>query len=245
MNRSIRGIRLILAVATLTLVLAIPAIAQPREGGTNRGSGIRAERQIELMDEKLDLTDAQEAQVRSILEQHRSKAAAWFSENPSATREERLAFHNEHRAALRAEISDVLSEEQGAQLDAVLPATPYGRGMMSGGRAGTGRGDRGFMRGARADRAGRMLFRQLDLSEEQTQQLQAMREAHRQEMTAWLDQNPNATRQERLDFMAQHREEGLEEMKSILTPEQVEKLETLRSQRKEAGPRQGRGRMRL
>ncbi len=243
MTQLIRGRKLLLTLMILGVALAVPAVAQSTGDGSDRTQGIRSERQLDFMIERLELSDEQANEVRGILAEHRAEAAEWFSQNASATREERMAFHAEHRADLHTSLAEVLTDEQEQKLDKVLSTRRGARGAIGQRDRGMQRGDRA-MRGARGDgRMAQRVWNQLDLTEDQIEKLQAMRDAHRQERTAWIEKNPNATRQDRMEFMEQHREAGRAELETVLTPEQLEKLNSLRENRPKRGPRQGRSRM--
>jgi hypothetical protein len=85
-----------------------------------------------------------------------------------------------------------------------------------GGKSGPGWG-RGPMDGPFWD--------QLGLTEEQREQMEAIRDSHRSAMLAWRDANPEATSAERRDFREQLHESGRKAMEDILTAEQLEEFD--------------------
>lgn len=215
---------LLFAVLFVGTAAVDSALAQRPNGPNRPDVGVRAERNLNYLIDELDLTESQVEPVRSILAEHRDAAAEWFRANRSATRAERLAFHQEHRAALEAELGSVLNEDQMQSFKETLPV--YARM----GRAAFGRGadERGRAAGLRG---GAGMAQWLDLTDEQTEQLTSFRTQHREALRTWLAENPDATRAERLAFMEQHRTARDAALGSILTEQQLEELDSLRSTR--------------
>ncbi|MEO0378264.1 MAG: Spy/CpxP family protein refolding chaperone [Cyanobacteria bacterium P01_A01_bin.17] len=81
-----------------------------------------------------------------------------------------------------------------------------------------------------AQRAAR-LKQELSLSDEQAQNIRAIRESYKPQMQS-LRQQPNAKQERQALRMKMY-----EEIKAELTPDQVQKLEALRAQRKNRGHR--------
>jgi Spy/CpxP family protein refolding chaperone len=163
-----------IAVASLSAIGAVPILAQPGMGGArdNMNPEERLDRRLDFMDEKLDLSDEQVKEVRGILENAHAEASAWHEDNPEAARKDRRAFRDEHRAATKEAIGNILTDDQKAQFDSL--------------KDGRGRRGRGRHRGARrAHRDGKILHR-LDLSDEQKEQLKTLRKEHREAMKASL-----------------------------------------------------------
>ena len=156
--------------------------------------------------EALDLTEEQKAAVEEIREKAKTDAEA------AETREAR----QEIRQAAREEILSVLTEEQIAKLEQLREERPRGRGRPGKGRIGIGpRGPFGGPDGPPP------VFEELDLTEEQKA---AIKEIHEQAKT---DAEAAETRQARREIMQAAHEEVL----SVLTEEQIEKLEQLREDR--------------
>ena len=78
--------------------------------------GRRGDRTSGLV-ERLDLTPAQQAQLKEIRTTYREAAQAWREANPEATREEKKAYRAEQREATKAAIKAVLTPEQVAELE--------------------------------------------------------------------------------------------------------------------------------
>jgi Spy/CpxP family protein refolding chaperone len=154
----------------------------------------------------LDLTEEQQAAITEIREQARVDVEA---------AETRDARHEIIQAA-HEEVLSVLTEEQIEKLEQLREERPYGRGGPGKGniRIGPGRPVGG------SDDL-RPVFEELDLTEEQKT---AIKEIHEQ---ARADAESAETRQARQEIMQAAHEEVL----SVLTDEQIEKLEQLREDR--------------
>ncbi len=150
--------------------------------------------------EVLDLTDEQQAAIAEIRETARADAEA------AETRETR----HEIMQAAREEILSVLTEEQIEKLEQLRSRKPWGQGGP--GKGHHGQGPRGPFSGHGDPLA------YLDLTEEQQAAIAEIRENAKTEAEA------AQTREARHEIMQAAREEVL----SVLTDEQIEKLEQLR-----------------
>ena len=162
----------------------------------------------------LDLTEEQKTAIAEIRENARVEAEA--AETPEARREIMQAAHEE--------VKSVLTDEQVEKLEQLPPGAPRGRG-------GPGRGHMGIgPRGPYAGPDGPLAA--LDLTEEQQAAITEIRENARTEaQTA-------ETREARQEIMQAAHEEVL----SVLTDEQIEKLEQScpRTSWGQGGPGRGR-----
>jgi protein CpxP len=126
-NRSTRWIGILAGV--IALAVASPAVAQ--EQGVRRGHD--PEKRIEMLQEKLDLTDQQVAEVRAIFAEQGEKLRAL---KESEDREGFRALHEETHERLAA----VLDDEQRQKLEALREEHEQHRG---GHKNGEGRGHDG------------------------------------------------------------------------------------------------------
>lgn len=101
-NGSTRWIGILAGV--IALAVATPALAQ--EQGVRRGHD--PEKRIEMLEEKLDLTEEQVAQVRAIFAEQAEKHRAL---RESADREGFRALHEETHGRLVAELDDAQREK--------------------------------------------------------------------------------------------------------------------------------------
>ena len=190
-------------IAAALLATAMPATAQKAP----RDPEARIDRRIEQMDERLDLTEAQESEIRRILAEH------------AAEMEPRRREMRAHREGLDAAIKDVLTPEQ---------REIYGKA----------RDERIGRMGARMDHMARMA-EELNLSEDQKERLKVLHQAHRETMQNWREANPEATAEERKAFFETQREAMHESLQSVLSSDQLRKLEQMHAQRGKRG--EGRG----
>ncbi|MGI9175691.1 MAG: T9SS type A sorting domain-containing protein [Rhodothermales bacterium] len=229
---------LFVLAALLGLCSALPANAQrPDRHGD---SAQRAERYLNFLDEKLDLSDAQEEQIQSVWDDQREAAQAWREANPDATREERQAYREEQRSEINAATEAILTPEQTEQYQSLKDEWTERRGDRPnrGDRPDRGdRSDQGNRRGRRHD--GRQgdrtseLVERLDLTEAQQAQLKEIRTTYREAAQAWREANPEATREEKQAYRTEQREAMKAAIEAVLTPEQVTELERLQAERGE------------
>lgn len=159
--------------------------------------------------EKLNLTDAQRAQLKALHTGQRDAVKAWMDANPNATREEKQAYRKEQAESHREALQNVLTPEQQQMLEETRSArSRRSRGRMQ-------RGHRGL--------AG------LELTDAQKSQLQDLRQAHRAAMKAWMEAQPEATREEKRAYRKEQAEAHRNALENILTPEQKQMLEERRA----------------
>ncbi|MGA8940163.1 MAG: Spy/CpxP family protein refolding chaperone [Acidobacteriaceae bacterium] len=96
--------------------------------------GMNPERRLEMMQRRLNLSDAQTAQVRTIFSESRAKMDALRSDT-SLTREDRRSQMMNLRQGEQAKVRAVLSPEQQAKYDAMMQRMRERRGeaAMQGG----------------------------------------------------------------------------------------------------------------
>ncbi len=207
----LRGIALLL----LGLALASPAAAQRQRNPERFDPAERMDRHLQRLDKVLDLTDAQEAQIREVMAAHREEARAWHEARPEATREERQVFRTEQHEEMRAALEGILTAEQ----QKIFAGVVMGRFMGEGHR----RGGAGHHRGAFLDR--------LDLTEAQETQIREIMAAHREEGRAWAAAHPDATREERQAYRQEHAAALKAAIEAVLTPEQREQFRSRQNER--------------
>lgn len=165
----------------------------------------------------LDLTEEQQAAIAEIRE--KAKADVEAAETREAKQEIMQAAHEE--------VLSVLTEEQKEKLEQLREERPHGRGGPGKGRIGVDpRGPGGGPDGPPP------LFEELDLTEEQKT---AINDIHEQ---ARADVEAAETREARQEIMQAAHDEVL----SVLTDEQIEKLEQLREERPRGRGGRGPGR---
>lgn len=212
--------KMILGIIGFTLLLHIsPASSQAKNKKMSREEKI--EQRIKNLDKKLDLSDAQEKQIREILEKHSTKL-----EDIKAEKEKLKGEARKENEAIAAEIKNVLSKEQNVKLDSL-------RKQQAG-------GDKDNTE-ARLER----MKKRLDLNAEQTEKLRSALNAHLQKMREIRDQAKadGSTRDVMKEKMRSEKEQFRNTLKTILTPEQMQKLKNFDDDDDEKGngKRKGRG----
>jgi Spy/CpxP family protein refolding chaperone len=160
---------------------------------------------------KLDLTDKQRQELATIHKDREAKLSEWNDSHPDATWQDRLTFRRDQFDASIEAFGNILTPEQNAKLNELSAK----QGKMGFGRRAWGQGPGMFMR-------------QLDLTKDQQEQLETLREQHRAAAKAWHEANPNATPEQRRAFREAHRKGMEASLKNVLTEDQMAKLKSLR-----------------
>lgn len=218
------------AMALLASVWMVPsAVAQQGPRHRQADPEQRVERQVRMMDRHLDLSDSQEAQVKELLLAQHAEGRAWLEANENTSREDKRAYRKQQAEAAQSAIASVLTTEQQQKLQENVA----NRGDKGQFRRGQGRALRG-----KARRAG--FVEKLNLTEAQRTQLKEIRTEQREAAKAWMEANPDATREDKRAYRKQQAEAHREVLESVLTSEQKQTLEDAKSQRN----RRDRGAMR-
>jgi len=193
-------------------------------------------RQGPALGAKLDLTEAQQTQLQEVRQAHREQTQTWMAANPNATREDKQAYFATQQEAMKSALSSILTAEQQQKLQE-NDTRRAGRSdtRMQRDRAGKrgeqeARPDR--MRRGDAGNGGNRMGR-LELTPEQRTQLRENMTAQREAAKTWLAANPNATREERQAHRKAQAEAGQTALKGLLTPEQQQAWEEMKTQRLE------------
>lgn len=173
----------------------------------------RAAKQAEHMKKELGLDEVQYKAVKAINEEHAGKLRTMFGDSTlskEAKHQQMRTLRNEKEAALKK----VLTEEQNTKR--VANQTDHHR--RSGARMAKHRGDY-------ADR----IQKELSLSDEQSAKLKAINQEFGQKFRA-LRNDSTLSMEGNKTGMKQLRDEYQKKMKSVLTEEQFEKWEKLKSE---------------
>lgn len=220
-----------LRISALAVLIGLFTLAAPAVQGQPARKGDPAQRigrHVQFLDERLNLTDAQAEQIRGMLEANAD--SMW------ANRAERRGRRVAQMQQLDEAIEAILTPEQ---REAYV--------TLKSGRQGQMKGRRAAFDGRRQGRDGRPGVRfeamadQLNLTEQQQTQFRQIRDEQREKMRAWMQANPNATREERQAYLQQHFSEVDAAVEAILTPEQMEQYRSLKAeQRARSDQRPGR-----
>lgn len=139
--KRMKTVPVLLVLVFAGLATAAPALAQPnRGGGPGGGPADRMERRLDVLDQRLDLTDAQRDSLATLMAAQRAEALAWFAENEDATRAQRQAFRAEHREAMQQRLEGILTPEQAEELSTMRTGWQDRGGRSGARRPGRGRG---------------------------------------------------------------------------------------------------------
>jgi Spy/CpxP family protein refolding chaperone len=185
--------------------------------------------------EKLNLTADQQARMKALHADFKKQQEALKAQENTLTvaqmKEKRKALHEQQRAQMES----ILTKEQKdqlAQMKAERKAmAKEGRGDQ-GGFDSTSRGEFG-KRGPKGEAGvGRVaeLSKELNLTAEQQTKMQQLRTDFRSKMEAIRNDNALSPEQKKAKFQELAKAQK-EQMKSILTKEQIEKMESLRKER--------------
>ena len=173
----------------------------PRRG-MERGRSMRRGDRIERRNDRADRRRAEpvrlSAEQREAMESARKEIA-----------EARRTFEQENPDATDAEKRDFGMAQRNRHAEAIESILTAEQQLM-------------MMRRSRQTRAESS---RLNLSEEQEVKIKEALSAHRQAEAAWADANPDATREARAENARMHREAVQEDLKEILSAEQLEALE--------------------
>lgn len=107
-------------IAALTMLVAVPVLAQPKHGekgpGDERGMfrdvppEVKSEAHLAVFDEYLNLTDEQEAQIKAVDEEFAMKGAELREEK--ITRRKKMMAAKELKDAHQRAIHEILTKEQ-------------------------------------------------------------------------------------------------------------------------------------
>jgi len=221
-------------IGILALGIGFASLAEAQRGG-RRGGGRSMKGQVGEQTEQfqgrgqrgsgegpfaaLELTDEQTEALQALREAQQADREAQRETGERPTQEEREAIRETRQAA----VAEILTDEQIAQLEELRANRP---------ERSEGQGDRGRKsgrRGQRGDRPerGEGAFAELELTAEQTEAIQALRETQRADREAQRETGERPTQEEMEAIREAHRAAIAE----ILTDEQLAQLEELRVNR--------------
>lgn len=229
-------------ILTSALILALSiGAAQAQQSTTGKGKGHQKEHRDHRMDhkgqghEKLNLTADQKVKMQALKEEHKKEAQALKAQENTLTvaqmKEQRKALHEKHKTQMQALLTKE-QKEQIAQMKAEHKASAQAR---KGGKArfdSTARGPRDGFRGQKGSgmQRGADFAQELNLTAEQKAKMQQIRTDFRSKMEAVRNDNSLTQEQRRTRFQELTRAQQ-EQIKSILTKEQIEKMQSLRKER--------------
>lgn len=229
-----------LFTSALILALSIGA-AQAQQTNPGKAEGQKKEHRGHHGDhkgggfEKLNLSADQKAKMQSLREEFKKESEALKAQENTLTaaqmKEKRKALHEKHQAQMQA----ILTKEQKEQI-AQFKAEHKGAAQARKGNKGrfdsTARGAREGFRGQRGPggERGAEFAKELNLTADQQTRMQQIRTDFRSKMEAVRNNSTLTQEQKRTQFQELAKAQQ-EQLKSVLTKEQIEKMQSLRKER--------------
>lgn len=204
----------------LSAMVLMAPLAQAQEG--RQGPAERRTERLEKMTEQLGLTTEQAARIKAIDEEHEVKRAELRSiEDEGARRNAMRELGRAQREAFQA----VLTPEQRQKAEALRAERMEAR-----------RNAANVTPEERAAKRTRWMTEELDLSEDQASDVQELMLRQLRKKEALMTMENEHERKQALQQVQRAQEEGL---KAILSPEQRERWEALKAERKERSSKHG------
>ena len=206
--------------ATLAFVLfAGAAQAQTKDSSHHRKGG------HEMMAKQLNLTADQQAKLKSIREQEHKDMKA-LKENKSLTADQLKTQRTELHKKYRAQSESVFTPEQKQQLAKLKSEhkgkNGKGKGFKKDGQANRSNGHKGFQRGEGFQK-------ELNLTQDQKDKMAKLRAESKTSFES-IRKDQSLTDDQKKAKMQELRKQQSEQMKSILTAEQLEKMNFFRKE---------------
>lgn len=218
------------------LALVMTATASQAQVTDNRGQKPRHEMRKghDQAMQKLNLTDAQKTQMKTIMENQRSEMQSLKNSNlpKDQQQEKRKAIQEKYHTQMQT----ILTPEQKQQMDQMRAQrsgkmAEKGKADWKGGRKGMAAGKGAKTgHGMRAMGNGKMA-QELNLTDAQKQQMEQVRTDFRTKMQA-IRSNNSLSAEQKKEQMKTLMNQQKEQTKAILTPEQVQKMESFRKEKK-------------
>lgn len=208
------------------LMIALSAGAVQAQGhqGKNHQKGKQDKAQHEMPYKKLDLTADQQNRIKTINENFRNQMKSLKDQtglSEAEKRSRRESLQKQHVADIQA----VLTAEQRAKAENMKKDWKQDKKEYKRDSMNHHRGDRGMHQGKKGDFA-----KDLNLTAEQKAKLEAIRAENKTKLEALRADN-SLTKEQKRAKMQELMKAQQEQMKAILTPEQLEKMKTTRKGR--------------
>src|SRR5215213_566025 len=202
-----------LITGALVLALAMGA-AQAQTSTPEKENTHKREHKMNKLD-GLNLTEDQKAKLKSLHEEQKKEMQA----NKSATKEQRMELHKKYQAQMES----ILTPEQKQQLDNLKEER-----KASGKKAGFKRGDDFSKKGN--FKRGADFQKELGLTQDQEDRMAKIRTDFRSQFEA-LRSDKSLTEEQRKSKFRDLMKAQQDQTKSVLSKEQVEKMQSLRKER--------------
>lgn len=202
--------------SAFVIMLTIGA-AQAQTTSTDKSQGHRKEQKMAF--DELNLSADQKARLQTIREDFK-KQASDLKNNTQLSAEEKQSHRKELHQQFRTQSEAVLTPAQKEQWS-----------KMKEERRSAYKGKKGDFKkdGQARNNRGRDFQQELDLSAEQQQKVASLRSEFRPKLESLRNDNSLSAEQKRAK-MQELMKQQQDQMKSILTPEQIQKIEAMRQQ---------------
>jgi Spy/CpxP family protein refolding chaperone len=200
--------------SALVLALTIGAAQAQTTSTQDKGKHAKKEYKMHAMKE-LNLTQDQKAKIKALHEQEKKEMEA-LKNDKTATKEQRQQLHKKYEEQMQA----ILTPEQKQQLEK-MKEERMAQGKQGAFERGKGQKE-GLKRGAD-------LQKELGLSQDQQAKVEKIRADYKGQFEA-LRNDKSLSKEEKRTKMHELMKKQQEDMKTVLTQEQIEKMKTLRKE---------------
>ena len=208
-------------IITSAFAIMLSIGAAQAQTTTDKHQGHKKEHKMAFDD--LNLSADQKARWQSVREDYK-KQSADLKNNTQLSTEEKQKRRKELHQQFRSHTDAILTPDQKDQL--ATNKTEWKEKNKDGKRDGQARGSKG-----KGMKRGQDFQKELGLSSDQQQKMEQLRSDFRNRFSSLRNDN-SLTKDEKKIKMQDMRKQQQEQMKSILTPEQIQKMESLRQERK-------------
>jgi Spy/CpxP family protein refolding chaperone len=201
--------------SALVLALTIGAAQAQTTSTQDNGKHARKEHKMHAM-KQLNLTPDQKAKMKTLHEEQRKEMEA-LKNDKTATREQKEQLHKKYEEQMQA----ILTPDQRQQLEKMKEE------RMAKGKQGAFEKEKGPKEGFKR---GADLQKELGLSQDQQAKMEKIRADYKSQLETLRNDN-SLSKDEKRTKMHELMKKQQEEMKTVLTREQIEKMKTLRKER--------------
>jgi len=208
--------------SALVLALSVSAVQAQTSSTKDRKDSQKENKQDRM--QQLKLSEEQRARLKAIRESQKAEMKALKEQalNAEQTKEKRKAIHEKYRT----EMQSVLNAEQKAQLEQMKAQRKENGKKGKFTRERKGPGAMGFRKGATGS------FGNLNLTTDQQAKMKSVREQYKGQFEA-IRADQSSTREQKRARMQELMKSQQEEIRKILTKEQLQQIESKKKQRPE------------
>ncbi|RYY90537.1 MAG: hypothetical protein EOO15_02285 [Chitinophagaceae bacterium] len=216
-----------LFTSALAIILLAGAV-QAQETSAGRQGERKEHRKDHRKDmAQLNLSADQKTKLKAIHQREKAEMDALRS-NTALSQEQRRTQAQQVREKYRAEMKTILTPEQQQKAEQMREEVKDHRGAGARDTVNARQHKAGKGHGKRGDGAHvKQMQKELNLTADQQQRIKAIRDQYRPQMEA-LRENKSLTQAQKKDKARELRKAQMDQVKAVLTPEQQEKMKSLR-----------------